>query len=84
MSCIELSDEFTSADTACEGKTVITRLGFIYTSPPADVSTAPLYRCSANGGRFTTRSTTCEGGWVLEKTLGYIPVAPPTTAPIFA
>ncbi|MFB6726456.1 LamG domain-containing protein [Kribbella sp. NPDC056345] len=83
MSCLDGTDEFTAADTACEGKTVVTRLGFIYTTPPADITTAPLYRCNANGGKFTTRASNCDGGWTMEKLLGHIPVAPPATTPTF-
>ncbi|WP_433434855.1 LamG-like jellyroll fold domain-containing protein [Nonomuraea sp. CA-141351] len=62
------NDVFTSTDPACEDKTVVRRLGYIWTSPPQDVPGAPdaisgeLFRCRARGGDlFDSRDRNCEG-----------------------
>lgn len=75
-SCMGDSDEFTSTDAACEGKTVVASLGYVYTEPPADVATVPLYRCAVNGQKFVSRSATCDG-YTVDRLLGHIPTAPP-------
>jgi hypothetical protein len=82
QSCLDGTDEFASLDTACEGRTVVTTAGYVYTAAPAGLDTVPLYRCLVNGQRFLSRSTTCEG-YTVDRLLGYIPTAPPVTVATF-
>ncbi|MFG1956412.1 LamG-like jellyroll fold domain-containing protein [Nonomuraea sp. NPDC049028] len=77
MSCQDGTDTFTSADAACEGKTVVRRLGFIWTSAPQSVPGAPnavgveLFRCRASwGDLFDSRDPKCEGQ-TQDRSLGF-------------
>ncbi|HUR06436.1 MAG TPA: hypothetical protein VM347_28070, partial [Nonomuraea sp.] len=78
LSCQDGIDTFTSADSACEGKTVVRRLGFIWTSAPRDVPGAPgaigveLFRCRASwGDLFDSGDPSCEGQ-TLDRSLGFV------------
>jgi hypothetical protein len=66
------NDTFTSPDVNCEGKTYMTRLGWIYSAKPANVQTKLIRRCRTNGPleHFDSNSNTCEGQ-DAEGILGY-------------
>ncbi|MFD8923276.1 hypothetical protein ACFV0Y_36465 [Streptomyces sp. NPDC059569] len=72
--CQVRGDHFTSTDVNCEGQQYVTRLGWLHTSPPADVATVQLLRCLRNENRqiFDSIQPNCEGqihGGVLGYTL---------------
>ncbi|GLH95409.1 hypothetical protein Pa4123_06810 [Phytohabitans aurantiacus] len=71
--CSVGTDYFTSTRDDCEGQTVLDRLGWIYTSPPADKPSRPVYRCqvTATNLHFDSLSETCEGQRT-EFRLGYV------------
>ncbi|MEV0234726.1 LamG-like jellyroll fold domain-containing protein [Nonomuraea sp. NPDC050786] len=78
MSCRAGADAFTSVDPACEGSTVVGRLGYIWTSPPQNVPGAPgavgaeLFRCRASwGDLFESRDRNCENQ-ELDRSLGFV------------
>ncbi|MGV9326105.1 LamG-like jellyroll fold domain-containing protein [Streptosporangium sandarakinum] len=80
MSCQDGADVFSSADAACEGKTVVRRIGYIWTSPPQGLPGAPaasgkeLFRCRASRGElFDSGDPGCEGQ-TLDRSLGYAAV----------
>lgn len=70
--CQNAKDTFTSPDVNCEGKTYVTRLGWIYSAKPANVQTKLVRRCRTNGPleHFDSNSNTCEGQ-DAEGILGY-------------
>jgi hypothetical protein len=72
-SCMKGSDEFPSLDAACGGNRVIGELGLTYTTPPANESVAPIFRCAANGSGelFMSHEANCEGQRV-DGALGYV------------
>ncbi|MBP2322203.1 hypothetical protein JOF56_002588 [Kibdelosporangium banguiense] len=78
-SCLaDETDAFTSADPACEGKTKLGDLGWVYTQKPTGVTTVPLYRCLSNGERFDSYLADCEGQQVdvlIGHVLAYAPLA---------
>jgi hypothetical protein len=82
QSCLVDTDEFASLDMACEGKTYIATIGYLYSAAPEGVATAPIYRCVVNGQKYTSRSATCEG-YTVDKLLGYIPTSLPAVEPTF-
>lgn len=73
MSCIDDGDTFLSTDPACEGATVLFRVGFVWTTPPQGVTRSrELFRCLASWNEvFESTSTTCEGQQVV-RSLGYV------------
>jgi hypothetical protein len=73
MSCQDGADVFSSVDAACEGATVLRRIGYIWTAPPAGVAdNGELFRCRTTGGeRFDSRDPACEGG-SRDRSLGYV------------
>jgi hypothetical protein len=71
MSCREETDHFLSTDPACEGKTVLAPIAHLWTEPPPEVASQPIYACSASGQRFVSASATCEG-LVVDRRLGYV------------
>ncbi|MCF6476486.1 hypothetical protein FAF44_50350 [Nonomuraea sp. MG754425] len=80
MSCRDGVDVFSSTDAACEGKTVLKRIGFIWTSPPQGLPGAPqavgseLFRCRTNwGDLFDSRDPGCENQ-TRDRSLGYVAV----------
>ncbi|GAA3883048.1 hypothetical protein GCM10022243_54580 [Saccharothrix violaceirubra] len=64
-------DYFTSANAACEGKTVIATLGYAFNS--AQANSRPLYRCQVKGtgDHMDSASSTCEGQ-TTEGILGHV------------
>ncbi|WP_340684999.1 LamG domain-containing protein [Amycolatopsis coloradensis] len=71
------TDAFTSTDPACEGKTKLADLGWVYTEKPEGVATVPLYRCLHNGERFDAYLADCEGQQVdvlIGHLLAYAPL----------
>jgi hypothetical protein len=72
-SCQDTSGLFSSTDAACEGATVLRRVGYLWTAAPTGVTaSAELFRCRATrGDRFDSRDPTCEGQTV-ERSLGYV------------
>ncbi|HEX4812382.1 MAG TPA: LamG-like jellyroll fold domain-containing protein [Nonomuraea sp.] len=78
MNCRLNGDTFTSTDAACEGGTVVSKVGYIWTSPPQDVPGAPgaisaeLFRCVSNwGDLFDSLDRACEGH-TLQRSLGFV------------
>lgn len=67
------TDYFLSTDMLCEGQTTLGRAGYTYTSPPAGISSARLYRCFTTEN-FMTISSNCEGTGVSPSTqdFGYV------------
>ncbi|GAB3898755.1 hypothetical protein GCM10029964_083730 [Kibdelosporangium lantanae] len=66
-------DEFTSVAPDCEGNEIIAELPPVYTAPPDDVPTLPLYRCLDTGFRnqhFNANDAGCLGK-KNEALLGY-------------
>jgi len=51
----------TSPSAVCEGQTAYGLLGHIFTKPPTDAASAPLYRCNAGGHHFDSLDPACEG-----------------------
>jgi concanavalin A-like lectin/glucanase superfamily protein len=71
-SCMSGSDEFTSADPACEGQTRLGEVGRVYTKQPSNLPTIPIYRCKNNTDHFESRRSDCEGtANTSEGVLGY-------------
>ncbi|WP_162907607.1 LamG domain-containing protein [Allorhizocola rhizosphaerae] len=70
-SCTDAGDQFVSLDPACEGKTLISQLGTLWSQPPAGKPSTPLYRCLINGQRFTSPRADC-GGFTPDGLLGHI------------
>ncbi|MCE7003067.1 LamG domain-containing protein [Kibdelosporangium philippinense] len=77
-SCLSNStDAFTSTDPACEGKSKLADLGWVYPEQPTGVATVPLYRCVAGQELFDSNQASCEGKTVdvlLGYVLGYAPL----------
>ncbi|RSM43597.1 LamG domain-containing protein [Amycolatopsis balhimycina DSM 5908] len=71
-SCKDGYDGFTSADAACEGKTVVGEIGKVYTKQPSNLPTVAVYRCNAGGSEhFDSRDAACENAGTKEGLLGY-------------
>jgi hypothetical protein len=75
-SCLDGTDEFSSLDAGCEGKTVLGGIGQVYAAAPTGPASAPIYRCRVNGQRFVSRQADCEG-YQLDRPLGYVLTAAP-------
>lgn len=80
LRCRDGIDVFSSTDAACEGKTVVRRIGYVWTSPPPTVPGAPaavgseLFRCRADwGDLFDSRDPGCEGQ-TRERSLGFVAI----------
>ncbi|MEU4075841.1 hypothetical protein [Streptomyces venezuelae] len=71
--CQVRGDHFATTDVGCEGQTYVTRLGWLYASPPAGTSTLPLLRCLRKENRqiFESHQPDCEGQ-IMGGTLGYL------------
>jgi hypothetical protein len=68
----ELNGEgFTSKAEDCEGQTKLSRLGWIYTSPPQEQPSAMLYRCKRGTEHFDSLDPDCGDG-ETEGSLGYV------------
>lgn len=80
MSCRNGVDEFTSVDPGCEGKQTLAAIGYLYSTPPNELHTAPLYRCrmgtELTTEQFTSGSEICEGRTV-DRLLGHVLLTPP-------
>ncbi|GAA4670859.1 LamG-like jellyroll fold domain-containing protein [Phytohabitans rumicis] len=73
-SCLDGADSFLSNDTACEGKTVVRRMGWIWPTPPANFASRELFRCRASwGDLFESTNPACEGQTVLAS-VGFVAV----------
>jgi hypothetical protein len=71
-SCLDGADSFLSTDQACEGKTLVRRLGWIWTAPPGDLASRELFRCRASwGDLFESTHRACEGQTVVTS-LGFV------------
>jgi hypothetical protein len=64
------TDHFVSTDPGCEGQFVLGFNGWIYSSPPAGISTVALYRCYTGIDHFVSTDPGCEGR-KTESLLGY-------------
>ena len=73
-SCVDGSDQFMSTDSACDGKTVLRREGWVWKDPPTFAAeSAPLFACTmASGERFTSFDDFCEGQKATGRRLGYV------------
>ncbi|MCX5192537.1 hypothetical protein OOK31_01305 [Streptomyces sp. NBC_00249] len=71
--CVVRGDHFATTDVNCEGQTYVTRLGWLYASPPAGVGSLPLLRCLRKENRqiFESHKVDCEGQ-IIGGTLGYV------------
>ena len=66
---------FSSTSSSCEGWKVIALEGYIYGSPPAGATSAPLYRCTAKtpiGSKYDSLDPNCEGNGSADGRLGYV------------
>lgn len=66
---------FTSTSEICENRTVLGRIGFIYTSPPQGLPSVAMYRCLNSSGteHFDSLDATCGGAPNrMERRLGYL------------
>jgi hypothetical protein len=84
MSCVDGTDRFLSLDPACEGGTVGYGVGYLWTQPPAGLSSTPLYRCALSSGPsrgelFVSTEANCEGQTVRAQ-LGHVLRAAPPAA----
>nr|WP_269844683.1 LamG domain-containing protein [Actinophytocola xanthii] len=83
FSCRDDTDRFTSIDPGCEGKQLLSASGYVYTTPPPELLTLPLYRCLSAVGydgavqRFNSLSENCEGQ-TADRLLGHVLAAAPT------
>jgi subtilisin family serine protease len=57
--CLNGSDYFTSRNANCEGKTIVSGIGFLYATQAAN--THPLYRCLKGSDHFDSVAANCEG-----------------------
>lgn len=84
--CQDGTDFFTTKDSTCGGKKLVTSIGYSWTSPPPGVESKPLNRCKVTSNPvadfFESSSADCEGNQVVES-LGHIRSYLPTTAPTF-
>lgn len=72
--CQANNDYFVSVGADCEGWLNLGINGWIYSSPPAGITTRPLYRCRNGSDHFVSKSSGCEGA-VYEYFLGYAAIA---------
>jgi hypothetical protein len=70
--CLAGQDGFTSADSGCEGQTVVGVIGQVYAAQPTNIPTVAVYRCNTGADHFESRRSDCEGATV-ESILGYTP-----------
>jgi hypothetical protein len=70
-SCAADIDQFVSLDPACEGKTLIGRLGTVWSQAPAGTPSTAVYRCLVNAQRFTSTKADC-GGYTVDRLLGHV------------
>ncbi|WP_158307272.1 LamG domain-containing protein [Kribbella flavida] len=76
MQCTTGADVFSSVDPACEGKTVIGSSGYVWTEPPAALTSRQVFRCLAGWNElFDSTDPNCEGQTV-DRPLGYVVVKP--------
>lgn len=74
--CKAGEDAFSSTDASCEGETVVGSSGFIWTEPPTDRTSRPVYRCRTSwNDLFDSNDPNCEGQTV-ERLLGHVVVRP--------
>ncbi|MCW3819642.1 LamG domain-containing protein [Micromonospora sp. DR5-3] len=82
MSCLDDTDHFASLDARCEGKTVVSTIGEIWSQAPPEQPSAPIYRCRFGSERFVSMQADCEGATV-DQQLGYVLTAVPDLTPVF-
>lgn len=70
--------QFVSTDAHCTGQVVQGTLGWVYTSPPWNPVTVPLYSCARQSDYFVSTSPSCEGqktiqllGYAIAQVYGY-------------
>jgi hypothetical protein len=84
FNCVSGIDQFASTDPACEGKTVLARLGEIWTQAPTLQPSRPIYRCRVTTtDSFASLEADCEGQ-TLDRQLGYVLTTVPDILPIFS
>ncbi len=73
LSCQTAEDTYSSTDPACEGGTVLRRIGFVWSAPPTDLGVSTeLFRCrTVAGDRFDSTDPGCEGG-TRDRSLGFV------------
>ena len=82
MSCLDGHDQFLSLDAGCDGKTIRSGLGHIWTDEPSGVASMPLYACRIDGESYTSLDENCEG-YQVERRLGYVLAGAPDEEPAF-
>lgn len=73
--CSISNEHFASLDPNCEGQFPLGLFGFLHTSQPSGIPTAPLFRCRAIYDHFLSTASNCEG-WTMEGLMGYIRTQP--------
>jgi Concanavalin A-like lectin/glucanases superfamily len=71
FNCREGMDLFVSDQAGCEGKTVVSSIGWAWTEPPDGVPSVPIFRCAAGSQSFVAWSEGCEGQ-TLDRALGHL------------
>jgi hypothetical protein len=79
--CQDGTDQFLSLEAACEGKTVLSEVGRLWTEPPPGLPSRPIHRCiringPSTGERFVSDQTDCDGH-TFDRLLGHVLLAPP-------
>lgn len=70
-SCKQGEDHFTAIQADCEGATLLSEIGAVYSVKPTNIPVIGLYRCSNGVQRFDSTSETCEGS-IFQKQLGWV------------
>ncbi|HEX9335260.1 MAG TPA: serine/threonine-protein kinase [Pseudonocardiaceae bacterium] len=67
-------DYFSSVDQTghCEGQTTVAMLGYLYSTAPAGMTSALLYRCNSGASHYDSLRSDCEGNGTKEGQLGYV------------
>ncbi|WP_460397527.1 LamG domain-containing protein [Actinophytocola sediminis] len=81
FNCRDGMDLFVSDDAACEGKTVVSSIGWAWAEPPDRVPSVPIHRCEADSQSFVAWSEECEGQTV-DRALGYLVTVVPGLEPV--
>jgi Concanavalin A-like lectin/glucanases superfamily len=82
MSCRADTDHFVSTDASCEGATVVSAIGQVWSAAPEGMASQPIYRCAAANQRFVSITANCEGATV-DRRIGYALLKVPDVTPTF-
>ncbi|SFR26778.1 Concanavalin A-like lectin/glucanases superfamily protein [Lentzea waywayandensis] len=70
-SCKQGEDHFTAIQADCEGATLLSEIGAVYSVKPTNIPTIGLYRCFTGVQRFDSTAENCEGS-IFQKQLGWV------------